>query len=321
MEPVETLECEPEAVVGQLPPKPLTRIQQRILDANFTILNEAPDRNDFLHTVMCQVGMPRKATDARTFERTSGPFSVSLEAGRLWNGEDWLDQPLPYGSTPRLVMVYLSSEAVRKKSRTIDLGTSMRQFLGQLGLSTGGGTRGGYGNLQRQMAALAACRMTIGMQSNSRVVTVDSKPIRRFEAWLHHDGSQHTLWPGVIELSQDFYDTLTEHAVPLDHRALAAIKHSALALDVYTWLAHRLCRIWKEEGAKVSWQNLREQFGQEYASPKDFKREFRETLRQVWMVYPAAQVEETIGGIHLWPSRPPIQRTQISLCAVTKMQQ
>src|SRR4051812_22630732 len=68
-----------------------------------------------------------------------------------------------------------------------------------------------------------------------------TKPIRRFEAWLQHDGTQHTLWPGVLELSQEFFDTLVNHAVPLDYRALAGLKHSALALDIYTWLAHRLC--------------------------------------------------------------------------------
>ena len=296
----------------------ISRIERRLLDANGQILSEPPDRNDFLHTVMCQVGMPRRATDARTFERSSGPFSVSLEAGRLWNGFDWIDQPLPYGTTPRLVMVHLSSEAVRTQCRTVELGSSMRQFINRLGMSTGGGKRGGYGTLQKQMAALAACRLNMGMRSNDRVVTVDAKPIRRFEAWLHHDGSQHTLWPGVIELSQDFYDTLTEHAVPLDYRALAAIKHSALALDVYTWLAHRLCRIRKSDGVKVSWQNIRDQFGQEYATSKDFKREFRDTLRQVWLVYPSAQVEETIGGIHLWPSRPPIQKTRVSMSSAAK---
>ena len=197
-------------------------------------------------------------------------------------------------------------------------GGTGQQFINRLGMSTGGGKRGGYGTLQKQMAALAACRLNMGMRSNDRVVTVDAKPIRRFEAWLHHDGSQHTLWPGVIELSQDFYDTLTEHAVPLDYRALAAIKHSALALDVYTWLAHRLCRIRKSDGVKVSWQNIRDQFGQEYATSKDFKREFRDTLRQVWLVYPSAQVEETIGGIHLWPSRPPIQKTRVSMSSAAK---
>jgi hypothetical protein len=78
----------------------------------------------------------------------------------------------------------------------------------------------------------------------------------------------------------------TLHAVPLDYRALSALKHSALALDVYTWLAHRLCRIDKFAGVMLSWQNLRDQFGQEYADSKDFKREFRDVLRQVTVVFP-----------------------------------
>ena len=30
-----------------------------------------------------------------------------------------------------------------------------------------------------------------------------------------------------------------------------------------------------------SWENLHDQFGQEYANPKDFKKEFRAVLRQV----------------------------------------
>jgi len=140
-------------------------------------------------------------------------------------------------------------------------------------------------------------------------VTVDAKPIKRFEAWLQQDESQPTLWPGVLELSPEFYETLTEHAVPLDYRALSALKHSALALDIYTWLAHRLWRIARPQGSMLSWTNLREQFGQEYRNPKDFKKEFREVLKQVKLVYPSARIEECLGGLLLKPSPPPIPRT------------
>ena len=73
----------------------LTRTQLRLINAREQIISERPDRNDFLHTVMCQVGMPRRATEARTFERTSGHISVQLEAGKLWNGKEWVQQPLP----------------------------------------------------------------------------------------------------------------------------------------------------------------------------------------------------------------------------------
>ena len=292
--------------------KGLTRKEKRLIETHAQIMAGPPDRNDFLHTVMCQVGMPRRATDALTFERTSGPFSISLEAGSLWNGRSWVKLPLPYGTTPRLVMVHISSEAIRTQNRRVELGDSVRQFLLRLGISDGGGPRGGYTTLRKQMEALAACRLSIGMQAQGRVVTVDAKPIKRFEAWLQQDGLQQTLWPGVLELHEDFFDTLIHHAVPLDYRALAALKKSALALDVYTWLAHRLCRIDRPNGVKLSWENVREQFGQEYAHSKDFKREFRAVLRQVWLVYPDANIEEVIGGIQLWHSAPPIRRTMVS---------
>ena len=288
------------------------------MDRRVQITSEPPDRSDFLHTVMCQVGMPRRATEARVFERQNGPFSILLEAGQLWNGTEWKPKPLPYGTTPRLVMVHLSSEAIRTQNRRVELGDSMRQFLQTLGVQTNGGERGGYTMLRKQMEALAACRLTIGMTSEGRVVTVDAKPIKRFEAWLQQDGQQQTLWPGVLELSPDFYETLAQHAVPLDYRAISALKHSALALDVYTWLAHRLCRIRKPEGVMLSWENLRDQFGQEYAHSKDFKREFRDVLRQVLLVYPDARIEDVAGGIILRESQPPIRKPTISFAGVRR---
>ncbi len=267
---------------------------------------------------MCQVGLPRRRTDARSFERHSGYMSILLEAGKLFNGKDFIEQPLPYGTIPRLVMVHVSSEAVRTRQRSIEVGSTMRQFLTRLGIQTNGGERGGYTAFKRQMESLAACKLTLGMQSEGRVVTVDAKPIRKFEAWLQHDGTQHTLWPGVLELSRDFYETLTEHAVPLDYRALCSLKDSALALDVYTWLAHRLRRVKGTHGAMLSWQNLRDQFGQEYANPKDFKKEFRRALHQVCIVYPDARIGEVIGGLILYPSRPPLAPSQVSFAGAPR---
>lgn len=292
---------------------PIGRTQRRLLAAHDRIVSHPPDRTDFLHTVMCQVGMPRRMTEARTFERQCGNVSVLLEAGKLWNGKEWVLQPLPYGTTPRLVMVHLSSEAIRTRDRRVKIGDSTKQFLTALGMQPTGGERGGYTVFRKQMEALAACRLTIGMQTEGKVITVDAKPIRKFEAWLQHDGSQQTLWPGTLELSQEFYETLAKHAVPLDYRAIAALRHSALALDIYTWLAHRLCRIDKPAGVMLSWENLRDQFGQEYSSSKDFKREFRDVLGQVCTVYPDAKIDSTPGGLILRPSPPPITRSMISV--------
>lgn len=277
-----------------------------------SIGREPPDRIDFLHAAMCQAGFPRRRTESRIFQRRSGHVSVLLEAGRLWNGLDWIAKPLPYGSTPRLIMVHVSSEAIRTRQRSVEVGDSIRQFLTALGMQTNGGERGGYTALRRQMEALAACRLTMGMRMDGHAVTVDAKPIKRFDAWLQHD-AQRTLWPGVLELSEEFYNTLANHAVPLDYRALAALKQSALALDIYTWLAHRLCRVRDPRGIRLSWQNLREQFGQEYTDHKSFKREFRRALSQAASVYPDARIGSCVGGIFLLPSHPPLRRTVVQM--------
>ena len=295
----------------------LTRQQWGLIIAGDQIRQEPPDRLQFTHSVLCQIGLPRSHQSDRRYERTNGNLSLLVDAGSLWNGLSWIDQPLPYGAIPRLVMVHLSTEAVRTGSRVIDIGESMRQFLVRLGMQTSGGRRGGYHALTRQLKALAACRMTLGMTDGDRVSTIDAKPIKRFDAWLQHDGAQRTLWPGELELSEDFYDTLTRHAVPLDYRALAALKHSALALDIYTWLSHRLCRINRPGGARVSWENLKQQFGQDYGRSKDFKKEFRQALRQVRVVYPQARLSEVIGGLALYSSPPPMHSPIIAVRSLT----
>lgn len=279
----------------------ISPVKARLLAVNDAIRLDEARSPDFLHSALCHVGFPRRRLVERVFERRSGNTSILIEAGRLYDGAEWIEHPLPYGAIPRLLMVYASSEAVRKGSPVVELGDSVRQFLLRLGLAPSGGARGGYRALHGQIEALAACRVSIGMGGGERAVTVDAKPVHRFEAW-----SRRGEGGARIELSAELFVSLREHAVPLDSRALAALKHSSLALDVYTWLAHRLCRVHAPRGAMLSWGNLLEQFGQEYACTKNFKREFCGALRQVLVAYPDARVTEIAGGIRLHPSRPPI---------------
>jgi len=289
-------------------PVPLTRLQRRLIEAAADLMEGNADSPEFMHSVLCHVGMPRSQTDARTFERSSGSASIMIEAGKLWKRKQWHDQPLPYGAKPRLVLMHLCSEAVRTGSPDIEVGRSARDFLTRLGLDNGGHE---YARFRAQMEALAACRMILGFSSESRDVTISTNPISRFEAWTQHDSKSLGLWPGMMTLSGEFHSTLLEHAVPLAPLAIHALQKSALALDVYTWLAHRLCRIRKDDGVKLYWKNLRGQFGQEYRDPRDFKHEFKAALLKVCAVYPDARVREEVGGLRLFSSPPPIPKTQV----------
>ncbi len=277
---------------------------------------------DYLPAVLCQVGLPRSPTPGQTFERTSGNVSLQVEAGKAWNGRAWQQMPLPYGVRPRLALVHIATQAIRTRSRTVDVGSSVNAFLTELGLDNGGKA---YGQMRQQMTALAVCTLrlgrvetrTIGGQEKDFAVTLDAKPFRQFEAWIDSRGDQPTLWPTEVELSQEFFDSLTETAVPLEHGAIAKLTHSALALDLYTWLAHRLYRV-RRGGSRISWAALQEQFGSEYAHRKQFKRQFRIRLREALNAYPEARVEEVEGGLILRASPPPIPRSRVTVHRLPK---
>lgn len=97
----------------------LPRTTARILKFAHEIQDTRPERPDYLHSVLCQVGLPRSETKSLTFERTNGSASLLIEAGKLWNGSAWMQQPLPCGTRPRLALVHVSSEAVRSKSAVV----------------------------------------------------------------------------------------------------------------------------------------------------------------------------------------------------------
>lgn len=268
----------------------------RIIKTAAEIYTEEPREIDFLHTVFCQVGMPRKKTNERIFERKNGNASLLLEAGHLYHPKGgWVEQPLPYGVIPRLIMVHITGEAVRSNSPVIPVGETLTDFMRLLGIANSGGKQGRYASFKKQLHALAASRVTIGMAYESQSLTINTQPIKSFLAWSE-DMQNAVMWQGVIELSNEFFENLREYAVPLDSRALAALQHSALSLDVYTWLANRLPRINQPAGIKLSWDKLYEQFGQEYTNISDFRREFKEALKQVKIVYKDAKIDELIDG-------------------------
>lgn len=284
---------------------PLT---QRVNAASLALTEPLTEEPEFMHAVLCQVGLPRSEVKAREFTRSTGGASMLIEAGKWFDGVRYHDMPLPYGTRPRLVLFHVCSEAVRRKSPEVEVERSASAFLERLGIKKNGES---FAAFKKQMLALAACRMQIGYQTDTKVVNVKCDPIQRFDAWTQSDNGQLGLWPGVITLSSEFFETLREHAVPLDPRAITALQNSALALDTYTWLAHRLCRIRQNKGLTLYWKNLKDQFGQEYRSNKDFKREFVGALHKAHAVYPDAKIDLVRGGIRLFPSPPPIRRRQV----------
>lgn len=292
----------------------LSKREELFLERVTEIHMAEPGGNDmaFMHSTMCQVGLPRSKVDGTVFERKCGNSSLLLTAGSLYDGKKWVQQPLPYGAMPRLILAYLNTYAVQNNTPEIPVGNSKSDFLRLLGKAATGGKKGSIATFNKQIQALAACNISLGFSSNGHAYTFDGKPVKRFDAWIHHNEGQLGLWPATITFTTDYFETLREHAVPQDLRAIMSLSHSALALDIYFMLAERLHRI-TGGGFLLHWSNLFMQYGQEYIgknAAKDFKRAYSNALETALHAYPKAKVKKVPGGIRLMKSPPPIPYKQ-----------
>lgn len=262
----------------------------------------------FQHGIMCQVSLPRSRQQGRTFERSFKNASILIEAGKVWDGFSWVEQPLPYGAKPRLALLYINGQAIKTQSQEIDIGRSYADFCSKLGLSKGG--RAFY-ELKKQMTALAAARMTFGFtQPEGIASTLDVKPIKRFDAWITKEEKQPSLWPAVLHLDEEYLKSLIEHAVPLPFDTISSLRDSALSLDLLAFFARRLHTL--ERPVRVPYVLFKEQFGQEYKDLKPFKAKFLKAVRDVKGTYTAASIEQVTGGLLLKPSAPLVKKTIVN---------
>jgi hypothetical protein len=289
----------------------LTRHQQRLLDASVSIRQSAPDRIDFLHSIQCQCGIPYKnpGDGVLEWDRKQGNASLRIEAGSAIDPRtgDFVRLGLPYGEKPRLVLIHLATEAVRTGSPVVDVEESMTAFARSLGLETNGQQ---LRALKDQLARLAAATVRMGVVGEGRAVQVNTQFVSAFDLWFPKQADQRVLWPSTVRLSEEYFQSLGQHAVPLDARAVAALASSSMALDVYVWLAQRLHRVPTGKPQFVDWNSLHEQFGQGYDRIRDFRRRFLQTLHQVGSAYPTARITADDRGLSLEHSPPPVSKSQ-----------
>ena len=58
---------------------------------------------------------------------------------------------LPFGNIPRLLLAWVTTEAVRTQSRELILGSSLSEFVGKLGMDSVGGARTRLRNQMRRL--------------------------------------------------------------------------------------------------------------------------------------------------------------------------
>jgi len=245
--------------------------------------------------------LPHRRPESLRFGRVNGRHRLRMSAPRRVG--------LPHGSYPRLLLAYLTTQAVRTKSPVIQLGATPNDLARKLGLSTISGPRGTSQRLMAQLCRLLSMRLdweaSMGLSprsSGSAFVTAGGaawlKPLRQLLP-------SRPAWRSHIVLGQDFFEEITRSAVPVDLRAIGYLQRSPLAIDLYIWLTYRMSYLRKP--TLVPWEGLQDQFGSAYSRMPDFRRKVLARLEDVVCVYPAVRVQQTSNGLRLYPSPPHIE--------------
>lgn len=292
----------------------VTPIKSRMIESSVQIMGQ-PIADDFLyqHTLFCQTVLPYRdpGPHVRKWEREQGQISLRLEAGyiRPITGTGYVPIGLPFGPAARLILCHLNTEALRRGSPSIEVEGSMTAFVSRLQgrHPTGPEIR----RFKDQVSRLSAALIRMALVREERALQVDTKIISSFELWKDKSEEGQGTFPSVIYLSPQYFESLQSHAVPLDERAIAALAHNSMALDVYCWMAQRLHRVDPKRGQFLAWTNLHEQFGQGYKLIRQFRAAFLNILRLVKAQYPAAKFGTDQGGMMLFNSPPPVQRRAV----------
>ena len=264
--------------------------------------SEANPERGFMARMMALCSLPRTNPGNRLrYVRRNGPYKLGMTAG--------IDNKLPFGNYPRLLLAWLSTEAVRTQSRVLVPGASLADFMRELGIYSSGGREGT--KLRNQMRRLFGCTVQLTYKAENGEATVNTVIADSAEFWWNErKPDEPTLWDSKIELSEKFFNEIIQHPVPLDMNTLTALKRSPLGLDLYLWLVYRTFPL--RAPLRISWRQMYRQFGahpiraSDRVTVRNFQRKVLREFKKIKIAWPDMNYSTAPGVLILLPSKPAI---------------
>jgi hypothetical protein len=256
----------------------------------------------FLYSGWCQAALPHKRLpDAQGWQIVGDHVTLIVEPGM--RPAATIPEPIgvPYGSRARLIMLYMQSEALKTRSREVELGSSLRVWLTKMGISIGGKSMVA---VREQAERISRCRLTMQVRMGKMTGLINQNIVDTAIFLDNGEANQRSLFNETARLSEGFYETLTRHSVPLDEAAIRQINNNSMALDIYAWLAYRLHVL--EKPTQISWTALKQQFGNGFVDIGNFRPKFIANLKLSLAVYEGAKVDLDKRGCVLHPGKPPV---------------
>lgn len=256
----------------------------------------------FISKLMTQVSLPyrKPKNGVDKVRRRNGHLEVEFRGGRTG---------LPYGKYPRLFEMYACTMVKTNdlsfdiETRTLNLGTTFREFLGLLNLKIGGKS---LKTIKPQLENLFGCSYLITRDDESQSNGVAFTVANKWQIdWLRNEPQGSGLFENWVRFSREYVDYLRDSPVPVDLSVVAEL-NGPMALDVYWWLTRRMSYL--HDRQSITWQQLYNQFGNTNVMPA-FKQTFKRAVADVVAVWPEVRVTCGREYVTLWPSAPSVPTT------------
>ena len=162
--------------------------------------SEAAPDTGFMARLMMLCSLPRTNPGRQLqYKRVNGPFTLIMTAVGQTG--------LPFGNLSRLLLAWVSTEAVRTQSRELVLGSSLSGFMRRLDMvPIGGGSRGERTRLCNQMKRLFNAHIQLAYEDEQVWASVNSPVASRTEFWWNKRKTSERLeWDSTIELGEKFF--------------------------------------------------------------------------------------------------------------------
>ena len=237
----------------------------------------------YMARAMVQATMPHSKPKETYFERKNGNYTLVMQADQKIG--------LPYGAIPRLLIAWMTNEAVKTKSRELMLGDSLSAFMRNLGFIPSGGQRGTIPALKTQMRKLFSTMISCTYNGETREARAQMLLVDKYVLWWDpKNPEQQSFWQSTVTLSDNFFQEVTTSPIPIRMATLGALRGSSLNLDIYTWLTYH--NFYAKRPSRIPWEALQMQFGAGYPETprgkRNFKIKFLEALKKVGIAYPEA---------------------------------
>lgn len=250
----------------------------------------------YLLRMLVAVTLPISDPQSDKVTRSNGRYTLTIATSS--------DRKLPWGIYPRLIMIWLCTQAVLTRSRTLRLGKSYGKFVTAV---CGNSKASSYQRKQvkEQLHRLLATSFTATESTKEHESAESIHIASKWDLWKVEKRRER----GFIILTQEFYDLIVQSPIPFDTAAIKSIGSSAFLLDVFMWVSWRVPRIKSGTESKlIPYDDLMEQFGTMQQRTCDFKREFLAALKMVRNLWPELDFKDMGKGIVLVHAQPFVPR-------------